>query len=88
MVTTGEGERWASGRERCSGRASRECCRLFFILKNSERMKVKENKYIGPVVHRPRKCGVQTVECPHRSIFDGTWWRPAQAATTGVATKR
>jgi hypothetical protein len=65
MVTAGEGEQEASGRERCDGRASWERRRLFVILRNGERTKVNGNKPIGMVVHRPRKHGVRTVERPH-----------------------
>ena len=42
---------------------------VFFILRNSERMKVKGNKPIGMVMQRPRKRGFWTVGRPHCSNF-------------------
>jgi hypothetical protein len=70
VVAAGEGKRRPSGRERRDDHASWECCRIFFILRNDERMKVKGNMSIRLVVHRSRKYGVRTVGRPHCSISD------------------
>jgi hypothetical protein len=55
VVAAGDGEWGASGRKGHDGYARWECHRVFFILRNGERMKVKGNRPIGLVVHRPRK---------------------------------
>jgi hypothetical protein len=41
---------------------------IFFIFKNGERMKVKENKSIGLAVHKPEKRSGRTVIRLHCSI--------------------
>jgi hypothetical protein len=53
VVVAGEGERRTSGRECRDSRASWDCHRLFFILRNCERTRVKGNMPLGLIVHRP-----------------------------------